>query len=98
MALCRENSGDHRTQIAQNIPDLTKEAPSVGLFFYALSDFHMTISDYFIGIYTQSGDVIILSENLLKFALGVPLFLVDHTRSNTCVFLTPQQSRPSPSD
>ena len=67
----------------------------MGLFFYALSDIETTESDLNVVITTLSVHVNILSENLLKFSSGVPLFLVDHTRSNTCVFLTPQQSRHS---
>jgi hypothetical protein len=62
----------------------------VGLFFYALSDIQMTNSDLLSRYITLSVFRNILSENLLKFPSGVPLFLVDHTRSNTCVFLTPQ--------
>ena len=70
----------------------------MGLFFCALSDVEMTDSGSFPSITTPSVQVNILSENLLKFPSEVPLFLVDHTRSKTCVFLTPQQSRVSPSD
>ncbi len=70
----------------------------MGLFFYALSDIETTESDLNVVITTLSVPINILSENLLKFPSEVPLFLVDHTRSKTCVFLTPQQSRVSPSD
>jgi len=66
----------------------------VGLFFYAQSDIGMTDSGLSVVYITLSVYINILSENLFKFLSGVPLFLVDHTRSNTCVFLTPQQSRP----
>jgi hypothetical protein len=72
--------------------------PLVGPIFYALSDGYTTESDEISYKTTQSVALNILSENLLKFPSGVPLFLVDHTRSSTCVFLTQQQSKPSPSD
>ena len=74
-----------------------KRPTTGGPLFYALSDVRMTHSDVFISYITNSGGLNILSENLLKFSSGVPLFLVDHTRSNTCVFLTLQQLRPSQS-